>query len=107
MQEAEQPQRKRRRLARDGEGYSDWRQTASEPKDAGFRGEQSAPFAQGGSHYDGHYTLGPGASLHQGNRVIIYQDRDIASHGGSRRHRDEPSVLAPRLTKGRERQGAH
>ena len=69
-QETEQPKNKRRRLAGDGESHAEWPQTASEPKAASARGEQSAPsIQQHGSQFGGYIVLGPGASFHQGNNI--------------------------------------
>ena len=81
-QETEQPQNKRPRLAGDGESNSGRPWTASEPKAAGFRGEQSTHVVQGGSRFEGNITVASG-TLQQGNITNIYSTADSWPAGHS------------------------
>ncbi len=71
MQETEQPQRKRRRLAGDGESYAERPQTPSEFKAAGIQ--------QHGSQFAGRIAAGSHSYVHQGNIINknVVQNLDI------------------------------
>ncbi len=76
QEETEQPQKKRRRLAGDGESHAEWPQTAREVKAADVRGEQSAPSVQHGSRFEGPIAAGPSSHVRQGNTTNNFYGKE-------------------------------